>query len=321
MADAVAVAVGRSRRSVRRGRTVTRTAVTTSGAPGLRDFASLVKLSHSVFALPFALLALLAATGGRPGFPLLLLVLLAVVAARTAAMAYNRLADRELDLDNPRTAGREIPAGVVSPRAALLLTLAAGAVFLAACWLLAPICLLLGIPTLGWLLLYSHVKRFSALCHLWLGIALGISPVAAWLAADGAFSARLIAPVVLGSAVALWVAGFDILYACQDREFDREHGLHSLPARLGERAAMWASRGLHAAALLGFAAFGLLVPLGPGFAVGLLLGAGLLVWQHRLLRPGDLSRIDTAFFTANGAIALVMFAAGCVDIYVFAPPA
>ena len=280
-----------------------------------RTFASLVKLSHSVFALPFALLSLLAATAGRPSASLLLLVVAAVVAARTAAMAYNRYADRDIDRSNPRTAGREIPRGVVSPRAALVLTAVSGLVFVGVCWLLSPLCLLLSVPTLAWLLAYSHMKRFSALCHLWLGIALGLSPLAAWVAADGAFSARLAAPLVLGAGVALWVAGFDVLYACQDEAFDRAHGLHSIPARFGVRRAMWCSRALHTGAVVGFASFGLLVPLGIAYQAGVGLAVGLLVWEHRLLRPDQLARIQSAFFTANGAIAIAMFAAGCIDIY------
>lgn len=281
----------------------------------LATYASLVKLSHSVFALPFALLSLLTATGGAPSLRLLLLVVLAVVAARTAAMAYNRYADRAIDARNPRTAGREIPRGVVAPGAALLLVCGAGAVFLGACWLLSPLCFWLGLPTLAWLLLYSHLKRWSAWCHAWLGIALGISPVAAWVAADGAFSARLLAPIVLGCTVAAWVAGFDVLYACQDEAFDRANGLNSAPVRFGARGAMWLARGLHAAAALGFVAFGLLAPLGPAWFVGVAVAVGLLVWQHRLLRPDDLSRIQMAFFTANGTIALQLLAAGCVDLY------
>lgn len=285
----------------------------------VRAYASLVRLSHSVFALPFALLSLLAATGGRPAPRVTLLVITAVVAARTAAMAYNRFADRRLDAQNPRTAGRELPRGVLSATAALSLTAVAAVVFLSACWLLAPLCFWLGLPTLAWLLGYSHAKRFSSLCHVWLGAALGLSPVAAWLAADGVLGPRLWTPAVLGAAVTAWVAGFDVLYACQDEAFDRAHGLHSLPARYGVAAAMRLSRLLHAVALLAFAAFGALVPLGPAYGVGIVVAGGLICWQHRLLRPGDLRRIDAAFFTANGSIALLLFAAGCVDLYWLAP--
>lgn len=281
----------------------------------LSAYAGLVKLSHSVFAMPFALLSLLVATDGAPRPRLLVLVVLAVVAARTAAMAFNRWADRDLDAANPRTAGREIPRGAVSERSALVLALGAGAAFLVCCLLLAPVCFWLGIPTLLWLYGYSYVKRFSSLCHLWLGVALGVSPLAAWLAADGAFGPRLWAPLVLGSGVACWVAGFDVLYACQDDEFDRRRGLHSLPVLLGRRAAMWGSRGLHVLAVLGFFWFGWLTGLRTAYLGGVALAGVLLWWQHRLIGPNDLTRIQAAFFTANGALAVVMFAAGCLDVY------
>lgn len=290
-----------------------------SAAPGVvrtvRSFAGLVKLSHSIFALPFAVLSLLVATAGAPSLVTLAAVVGAVVAARTAAMAYNRLADRELDAWNPRTANREIPRGAVSPRSAAMLTAVAALGFLACCRALSPLCFWLGVPTLVWLLGYSHVKRFSALCHLWLGVALGISPLAAWLAADGAFGPRLWAPFALGLAVASWVAGFDVLYACQDVDFDRRHGLHSLPAKFGPARAMLVARTLHALALAGFLVFGQLAGLGTAWRLGVLAAGALLVWQHRLLRPDDLSRIQMAFFTANGIIALLLLAAGCVDLY------
>lgn len=285
------------------------------GLLAVRDYASLVKLSHSVFALPFALLALLVATDGRPSLRLLLLVVLAVVAARTSAMAYNRFADRELDAANPRTAGRELPRGVLRPRSALLLALAAGAVFLLACGLLSPLCLGFGVPVWLWLLGYSHAKRFTSLCHLWLGVALGLAPIAAWVAADGAFTGRLAAPLLLGLGVSTWVAGFDVLYACQDEAFDRAHGLHSLPARLGVAGAMRCSLALHALAVLLFTGFGWLAGLGLAYHAGVAGAALLLCWQHRLLRPGDLRSIHTAFFTANGLVSVLLLAAGCVDLY------
>ena len=281
----------------------------------VRAYASLVKLSHSVFAMPFALLSLLVASDGAPSLRLVLLVVLAVVAARTAAMSFNRYADRQLDADNPRTQSREIPSGVVSPASALMLTAVGGASFLLVCWLLSPMCFVLGLPTLAWLLGYSYAKRFSSLCHLWPGVALGISPIAAWFAVDGAFGPRLYAPLVLGASVALWVAGFDVLYACQDDDFDRQRGLRSLPVLLGRRGAMWVSRALHVLAPIGFLAFGWMTGLRQVYLAGVVLAAGLLIWQHRLLRPNDLSRIQAAFFTANGSLAVVMFAAGCVDLY------
>lgn len=281
----------------------------------LRLHGSLIKVAHSVFALPFALLSLLVATGGRPQPRLLLLVTAAVVAARTAAMAYNRFADRDLDAQNPRTAQREIPRGAIRPRAALGLAIVAGAAFVACCVALGPVPTWFALPVLAWLLLYSHTKRFTAFCHLWLGIALGLAPVAAWVAATGALDANTWTAVVLGLGVAVWVAGFDVLYACQDEAFDRERGLHSVPARLGARGAMLLARALHGTAFVLFASFGWLAGLHGAFAVGLLLAAGLLVWQHRLLAPGDLRRIDMAFFTANGSISVLLFAAGAIDLY------
>ena len=292
-------------------------AATPRRAARFADFASLVKLSHSVFALPFALLSLLAATAGRPGFGTLFWVVVAVVAARTAAMAYNRFADRDLDAANPRTQNREIPRGAVSPRAALGLVVMAGSVFVLACANLSPWCLWLSLPTLAWLCAYSHVKRFSSWCHLWLGTALGLAPIAAWLAADGEFGPRLWAPLVLGIGVATWVAGFDVLYACQDEAFDRRHGLHSVPVRFGLGGALHIARALHVLAFAGFVGFGLLVPLGVGYAIGLAAALLLLVLQHWLLRRRDLTHIEMAFFTANGALSLFVFAAGCADLYWF----
>lgn len=281
-----------------------------------RDFASLVKLSHSVFALPFALLSLLVATHGAPSLRLLGLCIGAVVAARTAAMAYNRWLDRDIDAQNPRTAGREIPRGAVSAGGALTLALGSGGVFLVCCLLLGPVCGAMGVPVLAWLLGYSHTKRFTALCHVWLGVALGIAPIAAWVAAHGTF-AQVGTPIWLGAGVAVWVAGFDVMYACQDEGFDRAHGLRSIPALLGAQRALWVSRGFHALAIGLFVAFGRAAGLGPAFASGVAAAGLLLVWQHWLLRRGDLTRIQTAFFTANGILSVVMLAAGCLDLYLF----
>ncbi len=281
----------------------------------VRNSASLVKLSHSVFALPFALLSLLVATGGRPSLRLLGLVVVAVVCARTAAMAWNRWADRHIDAANPRTVGREIPRGAMSASSVLALALGSSAAFLTTCWLLGPVCLAMAVPVLGWLLLYSHAKRFTWLCHLWLGIALGLSPVAAAVAASGSLASAWGAPALLGAAVALWVAGFDVLYACQDEAFDRASGLHSIPAVFGARAARWGSRLLHLGAFVLFAAYGSAAGLGVGWAGGLVLAGGLLGWQHWLLRGGDLARIDAAVFTANGLLSAAMVAAGCIDLY------
>lgn len=284
---------------------------------GVRDWLSLVKFSHTVFALPFALIALLVASGGRPEPSVLGLVVLAMAAARSAAMAYNRWADREIDAENPRTRGREIPSGVLGPGAVLLFTAVCAGVFVWASAMLGPACLWLSGPTLVVLLGYSHAKRFTSLAHLWLGFALGIAPVAAWLAVRGVFTEDILAAVLLGVGVMVWVAGFDILYACQDEDFDRARGLHSIPVRLGAAGALALARGLHVLAALGFTGFGLVAARGPAFFVGL-AGAGvLLVAQHRLVRPGDLARIDMAFFTMNGSVGLLLLAATAADLYVF----
>lgn len=291
-------------------------------APRLRDFAALVKLSHSVFALPFALLSLLTATAGAPPLPLWLPCVLAVVAARTAAMAWNRYVDRDLDAANPRTRGREIPRGAVSPRAALGLTAAAGGVFVLACSLLGPRCTWLSVPTLLWLCAYSLVKRFSALCHLWLGAALGLAPIGCWVAAADVLAATGGAPAVpwttplwLAGGVVAWVAGFDILYACQDEAFDRAHGLHSIPARLGARRALWLSRLLHAAAAILFAGFGAAADLGAGYFAGVVAATAVLWWQQHALRPAAVGDLKPGFFLANGILAVAMLAGGAYDVY------
>ena len=284
---------------------------------GLRDWLSLVKFSHTVFALPFALIALLVAADGRPDASVLGLVVLAMASARSAAMAYNRYADRVIDAENPRTQGREIPRGVLRPGAVLVFTVCSAAVFVWCSAMLGPACLWLSGPTLLVLLGYSHAKRFTSLAHVWLGLALGLAPVAAWLAVRGVFTADILAAVALGFGVMVWVAGFDILYACQDEDFDRARGLHSIPVRLGAAGALALARGLHVLAVLGFLGFGLPSDRGPAFFVGLCGATVFLAAQHRLVRPGDLQRIDMAFFTMNGSVGLLLLAATAADLYLF----
>lgn len=284
---------------------------------GVRDWLSLVKFSHTVFALPFALIALLVAADGRPDASVLGLVVLAMASARSAAMAYNRYADRVIDAENPRTQGREIPSGVLSPGAVLVFTACSAAVFVACSAMLGPACLWMSGPTLLVLLGYSHAKRFTSLAHVWLGLALGLAPVAAWLAVRGVFTADILGAVALGSGVMVWVAGFDILYACQDEDFDRARGLHSIPVRLGAAGALALARGLHVLAVLGFLGFGLASDRGPAFFVGLCGATVFLAAQHRLVRPGDLQRIDMAFFTMNGSVGLLLLAATAADLYLF----
>jgi len=270
----------------------------------LRETGEMIKFQHTIFALPFAMIALVSAPGeGWPPLRVWLLVLLAMVAARTAAMAFNRLVDHRLDALNPRTADRSLPRGRLSRRFVWLVTLVASAVFVLAAGLLNSLCLLLTLPTLGVLLGYSLTKRFTAAAHLWLGAALGIAPIGAWIAVSGRLD---LAPVVLGVAVMLWVAGFDIIYSLQDEVFDRSAGLHSIPATLGAHKALNLTRILHILSLAGFAAFAVFSGGGTLRWSAVVAAATMLGWQHTLVTPDDLSRVNAAFFTANGILAVVM---------------
>jgi 4-hydroxybenzoate polyprenyltransferase len=270
----------------------------------LAEAADMIKFQHTVFALPFAVIALISSTG--PAWPsprTWLWVVVAMVAARTAAMAFNRLVDASIDAENPRTADRSLPAGRLSRAFVTVLVVVSVVLFFVAAGMLNRLCLWLAAPTLAVLLGYSYAKRFTSSAHLWLGVALGLAPLGAWLAGAGSPAWT---PVVLGAAVALWVAGFDIIYSLQDEDFDRARGLHSMPARLGARRALRLSRAFHLVAILGFAAFALLVGGGVIRFSAVAAAGTLLVWQHRLVAPDDLSRVDAAFFTANGLLSLAM---------------
>jgi 4-hydroxybenzoate polyprenyltransferase len=280
----------------------------------VRAFLEMVKFSHTVFALPFALCGLLLGSGGLPGPRVLGWVVVAMVGARTAAMAFNRLADASLDARNPRTATRALPAGTLSRGLVAAAMVASAGLFVLAAARLGPLCLALSGPTLAVLLGYSLTKRFTALCHFALGLALGIAPLGGYLAATGAFDGRWPAAATLGGAVLLWVAGFDALYACQDVEADRAAGLHSIPARLGVARALRVAAALHGGAWLALAAYGALADLGAAYAVALAVVGGLLAWQHRLVRPDDLARVNLAFFHANAAISLLVLIGTAADL-------
>jgi len=277
----------------------------------LGPLSELVAFPHTVFALPFALLACFEAAKGIPNPRVVSLVLLAMVGARTAAMAFNRLVDLPFDAANPRTASRPLPAGRVSRAAAWALVILGSFALVLAAWGLNPLCFALSPAALAWVLTYSYTKRFTAFSHLWLGLGLAIAPVGGWLAVTGSFA---LPPLVLATAVAFWVAGFDVLYSLQDVAFDRQMGLFSLPARWGVSRALLAARLAHALAALGFAVFAWLVRVGfwAWLAVG--LAALLLLWQHFLVGPGRLERINAAFFTANGFLSLSMLALFLLDI-------
>lgn len=264
-------------------------------------YGRMIKFSHSIFALPFALASLVLAAGPGLGLGTVAWILVAMVGARSAAMGFNRLADQWIDARNPRTAGRELPRGLLS-RAEVwaFVVLSASALVLAA-GMLNPLCLALSPLALAIVFGYSYTKRFTSFSHLVLGLALGIAPVGAWLAVRGSFAKE---PLVLGAAVLCWVSGFDTIYACQDAEFDRKEGLRSLPAWLGIARALVAAKALHLAAVGFLASLYWLTPLHPIYLVGVAGVAALLAYEHSLVRADDLSRVDLAFFTLNGWISV-----------------
>lgn len=280
------------------------------GRGRLVHYSNLVKLPHTVFALPFALVgATLASYTHAVRLSEIVLILTAFTSARFAAMGFNRIVDRAFDARNPRTAGREIPAGKLSVPQATGAVVLASTVFLVCAGMLNPVCLYLAPFALAWVFFYSYTKRFTRWAHLVLGFALAIAPVGAYLAIAGRWSEPAAALVVLAAAVLCWVAGFDILYSLQDIEFDRSNGLHSVPAALGAKGALRVSRVLHVVSALSFAALGFLVPqLGILYACGVVVIAGMLVYEQSLVRDDDFSRIDAAFFNVNGAISVVFFA-------------
>jgi 4-hydroxybenzoate polyprenyltransferase len=279
--------------------------------PSPRDFLSLVVFAHTVFALPFALLSAVLAANGVPHGRTLLWILVAMVGARSAAMSFNRIVDRHIDARNPRTARREIPAGVVSPAAAALFCAASAALFVLAAAQLNRLCLYLSPVALAVVLGYSYAKRVTSFAHLFLGLALAIAPVGAWVAVTGAFA---LPPVLLGFAVLFWVAGFDVIYSLQDEEFDRAEGLRSIPARFGAARALQIARLFHGTTLVLLYAVFLAVSGGWLFGAAVVVAGLFLVRQHRLVFPGDLSRVNAAFFTANGWLSVAVFVLGTADV-------
>ncbi len=271
----------------------------------------MIKWEHSIFALPFALCGAMLAASGLPTSHQLVWIIVAMLAARSAAMAFNRLADSSIDAANPRTRTRALPAGHLSPAFVATFVLVSCAIFILAASQLNRLTLWLSPVALAVLLLYSYTKRFTRLSHLVLGFALGIAPAAAWIAVRGSLDPRIL---LLTAAVTFWVAGFDILYACQDFDFDRDAGLHSIPRHIGIANALWIARAFHALMLL------LLIALVPAFALGKLALIGvaavmlLLLYEHSLVKPNDLSRLNAAFFTMNGVISVVFALFVAADI-------
>jgi 4-hydroxybenzoate polyprenyltransferase len=270
-----------------------------------RLFASLVKVEHTVFALPFAYVGAFLAVDGVPSASDLLWITVAMVGARSLAMGLNRLIDAELDARNPRTAGRELPTGRLSRGQVALFCVGSTAVFLVAVWQLDPIVRWLWpIPVVGFVV-YPYLKRVTWLTHFWLGAVDGLAPVGAWVAITGELPWEA---WMLGAAVACWVAGFDLFYSLLDVEVDRREGLHSWATRFGELGVFRGARALHAATVGCLATAGLGLDVGIFYWLGVAAVAGLLVYEHLIVRPGDLRRLDAAFFTVNGVISLVFFA-------------
>jgi 4-hydroxybenzoate polyprenyltransferase len=285
-----------------------------SGVPLLRNLRvtlEMIKWEHSIFALPFALCGAMLAADGLPGGHQLLWIIVAMVSARSAAMAFNRLADASIDAANPRTQTRALPAGTLTPAFVATFVVVSCALFVLAASRLTHLALLLSPVALAVVLLYSYTKRFTRWSHLALGLALGIAPSAAWIAVRGSFDPRIL---LLTAAVMFWVAGFDVLYACQDFEFDRQADLHSIPRYFGIGRALWIARLFHVLMLVLLmilvAAFGL----GTLAVLGVVVVALLLAYEHSLVSPNNLSKLNAAFFTMNGVISVVFFVFVAADL-------
>jgi 4-hydroxybenzoate polyprenyltransferase len=285
----------------------------------VREYLDLVKFSHTLFALPFALMGAALAAHDRNGWlgraQDWVGILLCMATARSAAMAFNRLADRHYDALNPRTTARHLPSGRLTALAVTVFTLVCGLAFIASTLLFLPNRwpLYLSVPVLLWLLAYSYSKRFTSLTHFWLGLSLSLAPTAAWIALRGDLGWS---PVLLGLAVLLWVSGFDIIYACQDAEFDRSVGLHSVPKTLGVPRALRIAAACHALMIVPLVGLGLLYPLGPIYFAGVAAVAALLIYEHALVRPDDLTRVNVAFFQVNVVISVGLLVVTLVDLLI-----
>lgn len=286
----------------------------TSGFLGkVRVTLEMIKFEHSVFALPFAMTGAMLAVRGWPSWRQLFWLVVAMVGARSAAMAFNRIADVKFDALNPRTKTRALPKGELSVRFVAAFTLISCALLLLAAWELNPLAFKLSPVAIAILLGYSYTKRFTLLSHLILGFCLGMSPIAAWIALRGDLSAAVL---LLGAAVTLWVAGFDIIYACQDVEFDHRLGLHSIPKQYGIAAALYTSAALHAGMLVLLGVVAWMQNLGWIAVGGLAVVAVLLAYEHSIVKPSDLSRVNAAFFTINGYISLLFFVTWAADLLI-----
>jgi 4-hydroxybenzoate polyprenyltransferase len=273
----------------------------------------MIKIEHTLFALPFALLGAVLAARGLPGWDRILWIVVAMAGARSAAMAFNRLVDREFDAENPRTKMRAIPSGLLRPRFVAAFTVASAALFFLAAYMLNRLTLILSPVALASVLVYSYTKRFTSLSHLALGWCLSIAPSGAWIAVRGTIDSQ--APLLLSLAVMLWTAGFDIIYACQDCDFDARAGLHSIPRRFGVARALLISRGLHGAMFAALVRIYFLTGLHWIGLLGVIATAALLIYQHRIVRANDLSRLNMAFFSTNAYVSVILFVTIAADIF------
>ncbi len=287
---------------------------TLAGQSLLVRYANLVRLPHTVFALPFALLGVIAASHRFPvGWRTVARVVLAFTAARFVAMGVNRIVDRRIDAANPRTRDRELPAGRLTSTQAWVAVIVAVAVFEWAAYALNPLCFALSPLALLWVSVYSLTKRFTHWSHLWLGFSLAIAPAGGYIAVAGSWGEPWWLLWVMAAAVTCWVGGFDVFYALQDEAFDRAYGLRSAVVRLGQARSILFAKVLHGVAVLALLGFGWGAHLGAWYYAGVAIGAAVLAWEHQLVKPGDLSRLNAAFFNANGVVSVVVFLGALLD--------
>lgn len=278
----------------------------------LKTYGDLVMFSHTLFSLPFALIALLLAANGLPATPIIFWSMVALFAGRNGANALNRWVDKDIDANNPRTSHRHLPSGAVKPYEALGLTAICYVIFVYAAYRINPLCFYLSPIALGLFTLYSYTKRFTWLCHIILGITCAGAPVGAWLAVTGAFH---IVPLMIGSVVALWVAGFDIIYGTQDIDFDRENNLFSIPAAFGLKHALWIARGLHLVMWIILMALVVVTSLGWVYVIGVLISGGLLLMEHYIVDPAHRHKMNVASYHLNQVISVLLLSVTVVDIF------
>lgn len=270
----------------------------------VRIILEMIKFEHTIFALPFAFTGAVLGANGLPSWGTLFWITVAMVGARSAAMGYNRLVDREFDAANPRTRDRALPLGLVTPKQVIIFTAVSSLVLVAASFMLNRLAFFLSPLALAIVFFYSYTKRFTAFSHAFLGLAISLAPIGAWIAVTG----RLDAPaLVLGIAVLFWLVGFDVLYALQDVEFDNNAGLHSIPRLVGVRRALWISRAAHAVTVVALIVLSAVLTLGWFYLFGVLIAAGLLVYEHSLVKEDDLSKLNIAFFNMNGYLSVAIF--------------